>query len=583
MTAIVTAITHRRKTFIIGPGRIPERKRRWSKKHGDSLLRDIEIARLQNLREQRRRRAADEPKPEPVSLDEVELDVQDANRKVGAWGGEGERPKTIRERLHDAAEDAKAPTNTSNDVHDFKAALAVITKDAVDSQELEDWNAFLLGDALCPPPTFQDPWHRAYRCWQSADQWLAQCKAEGLDVFNIEEWHWARGVLHEVYQRSGTDGLCEVVFWAWKRLRRGLVLLDLNTGGDDDECLSEVDAYFVRQRAETKAAAGSVKSHGPRKAVYVPGDMFEKQLRASCDTKEQNAWNQMQPADLPKGVRLWAEPPSNEALANLERRFPHFHEVLDLVRQRSALARLAQAGLSLPPILLLGPPGVGKTHFARALAQAIQVHCEFVDMSCTTASWILSGASRGWEGAKPGRVHDVLLKHRHFNPVFVLDEVDKASDDRRHSPLAPLYQLLERSSAKVFRDEHNPVPLDASGILWIGTANTSNLSAPLLSRMEVFTIDVPDEEQRKAIIQSVYQELQQGEDWGKHFPDALDDAVVDFLAQSTAPAREVRRSMEAGFARAVMRNNGEPLMLAVDDVREGLHLPPVKRRIGFTT
>lgn len=433
MTAIVTAITHRRKTFIVGRERIPSRKRRWSKKHGDRLLCDIEIARLQNLREQRRRRVA-EPKPEPVSLNEVELDVQDANRKISEWDGEDERPKTFLQLLEEAAEHGKA-----------------------------------------------------------------------------------------------------------------------------------------------------AKIQGPRKAVYIPDDMFEKQLRSSCDTKEQNAWNQMQPADLPKGVRLWAEPPTNEALANLERRFPHFHAVLDLVRQRSALARLAQAGLSLPPLLLLGPPGVGKTHFARALAQAIQVHCEFVDMSCTTASWILSGASRGWEGAKPGRVHDVLLKHRHFNPVFVLDELDKASDDRRFSPLAPLYQLLERSSAKAFRDEHIPVPLDASGILWIGTANTSNLSEPLLSRMEVFTIDVPDEEQRKAIIQSVYQELQQGEDWGKHFPDGLDGNVVDFLAQSTAPAREVRRSMEAGFARAVMRNNGEPLMLAVEDVREGLHLPPVKRRIGFTS
>lgn len=131
--------------------------------------------------------------------------------------------------------------NTSN--------LSVLSKDAVSSQELEDWKAFLLGDAVCPPPSFPDPWHQGFGCWQSADQWLAQCKAEGLHVIDIDEWHWTRGVLHEVVQRSGTDGLCDVVLWAWLRLRRGLVLLDL-FAGVIDEHVSDAGAYFVRQHAE---------------------------------------------------------------------------------------------------------------------------------------------------------------------------------------------------------------------------------------------------------------------------------------------------------------------------------------------
>lgn len=137
--------------------------------------------------------------------------------------------------------------STSNEVDDLKAAISVITKDAVEPQEQEAWKAFLLGDEVCPPPSFIDPWRRGFWCWQTADQWLAQCKAEGLHVLN--DWECPHGVLRETEQRLGRSVVVDALNMATLRLRRGLVLLDLGASDEGDY------AYFARRHAEAQAMA----------------------------------------------------------------------------------------------------------------------------------------------------------------------------------------------------------------------------------------------------------------------------------------------------------------------------------------
>ena len=97
-------------------------------------------------------------------------------------------------------------------------------------------------------------------------------------------------------------------------------------------------------------------------------------------------------------------------------------------------------------------------------------------MSSLTAGWILSGASAQWKNAKPGKVFDALVNGDYANPVIVVDEIDKAGGDSQYDPLGSLYTLLEHDTACDFVDEFAEVPIDASDVVWIATANDAQYS-----------------------------------------------------------------------------------------------------------
>jgi ATP-dependent Lon protease len=118
-----------------------------------------------------------------------------------------------------------------------------------------------------------------------------------------------------------------------------------------------------------------------------------------------------------------------------------------------------------------GPPGIGKTHFARKLAELLGTGMNLVPMSSMTAGWLLSGSSSQWKGAKPGKVFEALVDGEYANPVIVVDEIDKASTDAQYDPLGALYSLLEHDTAHNFTDEFAEVAIDASQVIWITTAN----------------------------------------------------------------------------------------------------------------
>ena len=120
-------------------------------------------------------------------------------------------------------------------------------------------------------------------------------------------------------------------------------------------------------------------------------------------------------------------------------------------------------------MLLLGPPGIGKTHFARKLAELLGTGMNLVPMSSMTAGWLLSGASSQWKGAKPGKVFEALVDGQCANPVIVVDEIDKAAADAQYDPLGSLYSLLEHDTAGAFIDEFAEVAIDASQVIWIMT------------------------------------------------------------------------------------------------------------------
>ncbi|MBF5014141.1 AAA family ATPase [Burkholderia pseudomultivorans] len=255
--------------------------------------------------------------------------------------------------------------------------------------------------------------------------------------------------------------------------------------------------------------------------------------------------------------------PSFDALGEA---LPNFAEPLDDVRKQIALCLETEDRLELMPILLLGPPGIGKTHFAKALAQMLGTAYHYVPMSSLTAGWILSGASSQWKNAKPGKVFEALVNGSYANPVIAVDEIDKAGADAQYDPLGALYALLEHDTARAFIDEFAEVPIDAGNVIWIATANDAQaIPEPLLNRMNVYEIAPPDAVGARRIAQTIYDEIRGSHAWGRRFPDLLGDAALDVLAAT--PPRTMRRALLHAFGAARLdgRDAIEPRDIRADE------------------
>src|SRR3954462_2916515 len=249
------------------------------------------------------------------------------------------------------------------------------------------------------------------------------------------------------------------------------------------------------------------------------------------------------------GQRFTVKPSTLPEIQRLFEELPNFREVLEDIRKHLALCVDSNDSIELPPTLLLGEPGIGKTHFARKLAELLGTGFGFVPMSSLTAGWVLSGASSQWKNAKPGKVFDTFLNGEYANPVIVVDELDKASSDGQYDPLGALYELLEIDTATRFIDEFVELPIDASGAVWLATANdAARIPEPLLNRMTVYEIEAPDAAGSRRIALNIYREIRNSHDWGRQFPDAPSDATLDKLA-AMGP-REMRRAIQSAFGTA---------------------------------
>jgi ATP-dependent Lon protease len=274
------------------------------------------------------------------------------------------------------------------------------------------------------------------------------------------------------------------------------------------------------------------------------------------------------------GERFVTTPSSTDALAPLIEECPNFDEVLGDLTRYLRLAHAGNAGFNVMPILLLGDPGVGKTHFAKRLAKVMQTECELISMNALSAGFVITGSSASWKGAKCGKVAERLVRGQYANPVVVLDEVEKASGSSQSDPLAALYQLLEPETARAFRDEFIDVEIDASQIFWVLTANsTDGIPAPLLNRMAVYQVPVPTAEQAAGIAQRIYGGLL-GELKLAKFAARLPEAALDKLAPVSP--RDLRKTLLDSLGYAVSAGRAE---VRPDDIR--LKPTPGKARIGF--
>jgi len=274
------------------------------------------------------------------------------------------------------------------------------------------------------------------------------------------------------------------------------------------------------------------------------------------------------------GQRFTVKPSALPEMDALFDELPNFGAVLEDIRKHLALCVDSDDSIEMPPMLLLGEPGIGKTHFARKISQLLGTGFGFVPMSSLTAGWVLSGASSQWKNAKPGKVFDTFVNGEYANPVIVVDEIDKASGDGQYDPLGALYELLEAETATRFIDEFVELPIDASGAVWLATANdAARIPEPLVSRLAVYEIEAPDAEGAARIAGNIYREIRSAHDWGRQFPETLSPSALDKLA--AMPPRDMRRAIHSAFGNAKVAGRSE---VGPDDIQDGRSR---KQRIGF--
>jgi ATP-dependent Lon protease len=239
-------------------------------------------------------------------------------------------------------------------------------------------------------------------------------------------------------------------------------------------------------------------------------------------------------------------------LDDLESEVPNFHEVIFEIKRRLALVLESSDPLELDPILLLGPAGIGKTHFGRKVAELLGTGFSFTSLASSTAGWILSGASSQWRGARAGKVFQTLFDHDYINPLMMLDEIDKARGEHAYDPLGALYGLLEKDTAAHFVDEFVEVPIDASRIIWFATANDErSIPSPIMSRFTPFEIGLTVD-QARGIGERLYRSYIRDYDWGKRFDPNPSSDVLDVLARVVP--REMRNDLKSAFGSAKLEH-----------------------------
>ena len=264
-----------------------------------------------------------------------------------------------------------------------------------------------------------------------------------------------------------------------------------------------------------------------------------------------------------------------ERLAAIKAEAPHFAAFIDLVSRAARVSMRTRTPLHLPPLLLVGAPGIGKTFVLKRVAAAIGSHFELLSMN-TLDSFRLRGLNTAWKGARMGKVAEALLGSPTASPVLLLDELEKMPQlNTLERPFDPFLSFFEEENATCFVDDYLEFPLRLDHVIWIASANdTAGIPAPILDRLLILEIPSPTRSQLEQIVEGIYATAR--ERYAGYFKAPLSDDVRRLLARHNP--RRLKRiiTLAMGYAATETRD-----ALIGSDVERALVLADHTRVSGF--
>lgn len=191
----------------------------------------------------------------------------------------------------------------------------------------------------------------------------------------------------------------------------------------------------------------------------------------------------------------------DQLVSELHAHAPWMRQVSTFIMLRlRASVGAGETGLLLPPILLVGDPGCGKSQYAQRIAELAAVPMRRIDVGSGSAGFRISGLEKGWNSSAPGVPVEAVIATQTANPLFVVDEVDKAgllsgTKVSGTSITVSLLEMLEPATAARFECPAYRLPFDLSRLVWIMTANAlEDVPDPIRDRCRVFRVPNPGQQ-----------------------------------------------------------------------------------------